>query len=177
MLEKIELAKRRIRQDPKYKRLKRALEELPVFRVPLEEITDELKFIQSSRKIRALRVSNPKFHTELIEAVLLDQSNRSRITEILIDCTAARSSIDRAITSFKDYALIEYCDLLKMFSTKAERLTFVEGVLRTFITFIQRIEELERKCRYVIEDIDKAGYSTKHIVDVWKTVYVTERQV
>ena len=80
--------KRVIINDKRFKKLKKAFNELPEYNLNVDEIEEELTSLHESRTVRRLRnrLSEPKFIDETVKALLKDQEVRSRITEIRVSC-------------------------------------------------------------------------------------------
>ena len=164
--------KRTIKNDDRYRKLKKAFIELPEFNLNTDEIEEELLSLHQSRPVRRLRskLEGNKFVDEVIKALLKDQEVRSRLTEIMVGCLKTESKLEDALVAFKHYVLVEYADQLSAISTKAERSQIVDSCLRPFEKYLVTIANMQTKARTIIEDIDKAAYAMKNTIEAVKLI-------
>ena len=81
---------RLLKKDERYRRLKGAFNELPVYRIPIEDLLEEVSRLHKTRPVRTLNADEGKFVDKAIEACVRDQSIRSRCAEINMMCIKAR---------------------------------------------------------------------------------------
>lgn len=164
-----------IRRDQKYKRLRLSFDEAPMYQLPLDKLIEEVETAHKLRSIRRLNSQDPGFVDAVVVANTLDQGTRSRLTEILMSCARAISTLDRAVEALKQYLLITYSNELKSFRTKEERSMVINMALAPFIRYVERVETLKNIVDLVIVDIDKGGWSLRTSIEVLKIHTSKER--
>lgn len=155
------LLRDKLRSDKRSQRLMGLFTELPVYQLPLDKFIVEIEQIHKTRSIRQLTQSSPRFIEALVDASILDQSNRSRLAEISMACYRAEHSLKEALEPLKAYLLMNYSVELSGIRTKDERDKVLDMALAPFRKFINRTTEVREMCRIVIEDIDKGAWSLK----------------
>lgn len=166
---------RHMKKDEKYLRLRKVFNDMPLFQVPTETLMDEIKTIHRTRKVRFLDSSSPKFIDKVVEASIQDQAVRSRMSEILIQCSQARDTLGAAVGPLKEHLLITYAREISFLRTKDERLSVVYRALERFNDFTSKVDSVESAAKIVIEDVDKAGFSLRRLVDVYSLANRPER--
>jgi hypothetical protein len=163
----IERLRRAVKSDEKYLKFKRAVDKNPNLHLPFEELHDELGRMQRTRQVRSLSRSDKNFTQTVIDAMLQDQAYRSRCTEILASCISITGAFQETLVNLRDYLILEYGTRMgsKGRVTKEERRNFMENVLRPFFRYIHKVEQLKEHARLIIEDIDKAGYTYRNLVE------------
>ncbi len=157
-----------IREDNRYKRLKESFDENKLFHMPIEQY---LKEVESAHQIRPVRVLNPSdshFVDKLISANTSDQSTRSRLTAIMMECVRASSTLQAATDSFREYVLMVYAEDLKSLRTKDERMMLINATLSPFLRYVTKVNTLRDTIKLVVDDIDKACWSLKLSVEAYK---------
>jgi hypothetical protein len=166
-----------LQKDKRYLRLKDSLSTLPVFNLDVDSIYSEIKMADSMRKVKKLKSTAPDFVDRIIAAALNDQNIRSRMTEILTETVRTRRSLEVALESFTSYALLRYADTLSIFKTKGEK----EGAINFFFSdaykYLADICMLQDVVTKVVEDIDKAHWTLKTIVDALKMIHTPEGRI
>ena len=98
--------------------------------------------------------------------MLQDQAYRSRCTEILASCISIDGGFQETLVNLRDYLLLEYgARISRGRTTKDERRQFMENVLRPFFRYLHRVDQLKSHAKYLIDDIDKAGYTYRNLVE------------
>ncbi|SBV38470.1 hypothetical protein BN7874_265 [Phage NCTB] len=159
-----------LKSDTRYKRLKSTFDTSDLFQLPFDDLKDELKTLHRMRKIHKLKVGHPNFVQHLSEAAIRDTTNRHRYSEILVSCTEANTSLAKMIESFESYFLIKYAHELKPLRTKEERKNFIKAVMDKMHRYLDDTDELIKITRILIEDIDKASFTVKHLVDAFTII-------
>ena len=102
----------KIHRNKKFKRLLETFQTHKLYKINLEALKEEILTLHQSRSVRTLvkfkQDRESKMVDEVITANLIDQGQRSRLTEILMQCTRASCALSEALRVFKDYALIYY---------------------------------------------------------------------
>ena len=168
--------KRKIKKDDRFKALKENLDS-ERFNIPFDTWRKELKFNHSQRTLTKLKTSDPKFGKKVIKSTQREMSTRSRCVEMKVMCTQIERSMKSALDYFEDYLLLEYSVELKHFGTVKERQKFVQGLLRPFQEYLDKVISMNAEIQVYIDDIDKAGYGLKAMVDVFVTIFKTEGRV
>lgn len=168
--------KKKIKKDERFKQLKENLDS-PRFNIPFDTWRKELKFNHSQRTLTKLKTSDPKFGKRVIKGAQREVSTRSRAVEMKVMCTEIERSLKSALNYFEDYLLLEYASDLKYFSTVKERQKFIQALLRPFQEHLDKVISMNAEISLYVEDIDKAGYALKSMVDVYVTIFKNEGRV
>lgn len=154
----------KIRADKRCERLMTLFQELPIYQLPIEDMTKEIEQIHKARGIRFLSQSSPRFIEAIVDASLLDQANRSRLTEISMACYKAHSTLSEALDPLKTYLLLTYASDLQGIRTKEERNQIIYMALVPFFKFTSKVEQVRTLASMVIDDIDKGAYSLQRLI-------------
>ena len=158
--------KRLLLKDKRVRKLEDAFDRLPEYNLPIKTVYEEIERIHMTRKTRHLDKSSGSFVSDVTEGMLDDQSNRSRLTEILMSCIHALKNLNASLESLEGYLLIEYADQLGTIRTKGERANFVEHhVLSKYHKYADRTSRIKEACELVITDIDKAAWMYKNLIE------------
>lgn len=163
-----------IRKNKRYKRLLETFDNAKIYNIPCERLIGELKDIHSLREVRRLSIRDPDYVDKLLNANAQDQAQRSRCTEILMQCLEVTEKLNRALAALKDYLLLEFSDHLRPLRTKEERLLVLNVALRKFSRFLENVAVVKGIADLVIADIDKAGWSMRASIDALKVTRKTE---
>lgn len=172
--ERVKNVRRSIKKSKRYIKLRTAFEDLPQYSLPLDAWRKELKLNHSLREVSKLDPTHPNFGKKLQIAVVREQSTRSRCAEMLVSCTLVKKSLSKTLKHFEDWVLMEYAMELKVYSTVKERQRLVELIIRPFKVYLENAEEVADELKIYIEDIDKAGYVVKSLVDTWTVITQNE---
>ncbi len=154
----------RLRSDKRCERLKTLFHELPIYQLPIEDFTKEIEQIHKTRNIRFLTQSSPRFIESVVDASLMDQANRSRLTEIAMACYKAENTLQEALEPLREYLLLSYAADLAFIRTKDERGIVLNMALAPFVKFIFRVTQVKQLAEMVIKDIDQGAYSLQRLV-------------
>lgn len=158
--------KRRIQKDKRVRRLETAFDRLPEYNIPIKDTYEEIERIHMTRKTRHLDKSSGTFVQDVTEGMLDDQSNRSRLTEILMSCVHALKNLSSSLDTLEGYLMVEYADELSAIRTKGERSDFIEHhVLSKYHKYVDRVSRIKEAAELVMIDIDKAGYMYKNLIE------------
>lgn len=159
--------KKTIRKDKRFQRMKELYETNPAYAIDFKGFHTEISRMHMTRSTRSLKRKGKGNHfTEnVIDAMLEDTSIRSRCVEILGQCVKIGSSMADTVSNVRDYLVTEYSNILRKIGTQTERKQFVESLMRKFYEYLAQINTLEKHARLVIEDIDKAGYTYRNLVE------------
>lgn len=172
----ISRVKKKIKKDSRFKQMKVNLES-PRFNIPFDTWRKELKFKHGQRRLSKIKTSDANFGKKMLKAVQIETSTRSRFTEMKVMCTEIERSMKGALEYFGDYILLTYGSDLKIFGTVKERQKFIEGLLRPFKEYLEKLTSLSSEITLYVEDIDKAGFATKHMVDIYCVIFKNEGRV
>lgn len=160
--------KRRVKEDSKYKNFCRAMKSNPNLKLPFDDLYEELDSMMITRKVRSLNRKSKSFTHDVLDSMIQDQQIRSRCTEMLSSCVAIETSYKETLDNLRDYLMLEYSGSLGTRSTKDERRSFFESVLKTQYKYLTKVDRLRQQATYIITDIDKAGYNYRNIVEMIK---------
>ncbi len=168
--------KKKIKKDKRFKEMKANLES-PRFQISFDVWTKELKFNHLQRKVAKIKMTDPNFGKKLMKAAQREVSTRSRCVEMKVLCTEIERTMKGTLSYFGDYILLTYALDLKVFGTVKERQMFVEGLLRPFKEYLDKVISLNSVIALYIEDIDKAGYALKNMTDIYITIFKNEGRI
>lgn len=149
-----------ISQDESYQRLKRIIQHSSNISVP--SLLDEIETLHLGRNSRSFSLKGMDSF-KLIEAIMQDQSYRSRITEIMFSALRHVNMMEIAYNSAFELLLSKYSERLP-FRTKGEREGFIKSCINPARKRIDEIYSVVTLATYIIEDIDKAGYALKNTI-------------
>lgn len=158
--------RKKIRKDKRFKSIKSIYKTNPLFQVTIDEYRDEIRTMFKIRIFRSLNTKSPNILNKLAEALVQDQSFRSRMTEILSQLVMAKKSLNDMAERFFDYASTEYARDLKAIGAAKERSSFVRDVLSEYFTYCENLDNLMMEIDIYVKDIDKAGYTAKNLIEV-----------
>jgi hypothetical protein len=171
----------KIGKNKKLKQLVESFQTNKLYAINLEEYKAEILALHQSRSIRTLikfcEDREAKLVDEVIRANLIDQGQRSRLTEILIHCTRASVALSEALKVFKQYCLVRYDPYLKTIKTKGEREGFLDTCLDSMYTYISDAELVINLARLVLADIDQGGFALKRMIDALSLTQARERRI
>ena len=166
----------KLKADKRVQRLFTMFDELPLYKLPLKQLRDEIETIHSARSVRFLNQHDPKFIEKIIDASIDDTAKRSRLVEMSVQCFKSGNSMSEAVERMRQYLITTYSDDIYFARTKDERLFIVDMVLSPLLKFVAQTQAISKMADEVIKDIDKAGYSLKLIVDAYQIHYGRREQ-
>lgn len=130
------------------------------FRPEFSEFVVEMQKLHKTRTVRQLATAMPT-GKRIGEAALVDQSVRSRCTEICMDVMASSSYLSLSIENMRRYILANYDDILvdSGITRITEKRTIVDGLFNTASSRLQRLYDIIDVADLVIKDIDQAGWA------------------
>lgn len=163
--------RRVIKRDSRFKQFLKNFQGNPAYNLDFAELHSELQRLHATRITRELRRKRSRsFPEKLAEAMLQDQAVRSRCAEILGECAKINDAMTRTLSNVRDYLLSEYAGNLKVIATATERKAFVESSMKQFYEFQSDVAVLEKSAKIIIEDIDKANYMFRNMVELVKVL-------
>lgn len=166
----------KLKADRRVQRLFTMFDELPLYKLPIKQLKEEIETIHSARSVRFLNQHDPRFIEKIIDASLDDTAKRSRLVEITVQCFKSGNSMNEALDKMRRYLISTYADDIYFARTKEERSNIVDMVLAPLARFVAHTQAISKMADQVIADIDKAGYSLKLIVEAYKIHYGRKEQ-
>lgn len=158
----------RLRNDSRCKRLLSIFQDSSIYKIPFDNLHTEVMEIHKTRSIRYLNRNDGRFIEKIVDASLRDQANRSRLSEIAMQCYRAQSSIEEALEPLQEYLIMTYGPEISFVRTKEERKQLVEMALRPFYKFVSQCSTLRNLIEIVVMDIDKAAWSLKLLISAYE---------
>lgn len=156
----------KIIDDKRYKSVKKLFKTSDLFQLPVAEYRTEVRDLFKMLKFRSLTVNgSDKSLNKLAEAIVQNQSYRSRMTEIYAHLTESTRTLDQLLERFQDYALVTYARDLKAVGAAKERNAAIRAVMETYYKYAQEARLLMEEIDLYLKDIDKAGFAAKGLVD------------
>jgi hypothetical protein len=84
-----------IKKDKRYKRFDELCATNTDWHIPYDEWRLECRSLHSGRKVKRLKTSSARFARQLVSAVANETAVRSRLTEMLVQCTTVHAQISR----------------------------------------------------------------------------------
>ncbi len=157
--------RRKIKEDKRYKAVRKLFKTSDLFQLPISEYRSEVRDLFKMLKFRSLTVNGNKALDKLAEAVVQNQSYRSRMTEIYAHLTESTRTLDRLLDRFMDYATVTYARDLKAVGAAKERSSAIRAVMETYYKYADEARLLTEEIDLYMKDIDKAGFAAKALVD------------
>ena len=177
MSQRLDALRRTVKRDAKYRRFRDTFEGNPNYSIDFQKLHDELERMHMTRSVRTLRRKKVGFVDDLLDAMLQDQAVRSRTTEILGICVNIDGAMRETLDNLNDYLMVQYSESLKISSTQTERKAFIGTCLRQFYRYLDQIQQLREHCKLIVDDIDKAGYTYRNLVETVKILSKPEQVV
>lgn len=154
---------------PKVKKFKRMLEDGD-FSVDISGFIDELDRMHKTRTIRLISKKDVLHNAQnkLIDASIQNQAYRSRCVEIKMICYRAESNIVQHKDLLINYLKATYKKALSVYRTNSERDNVIGLVLNDSLYMIQQLQLVQELSDMIIDDIDKASWSLKTLIEVLK---------
>ena len=169
--QEIKRLRKLLRSDKQFKRIKKFFERVSS-ELSADGLYAEVRNLHGMRSSRVLERGGKAFIDRVVEANLQDQSYRSRLAEIQMDCAKTLSTYQPVVDDLVSYMVLEHQDALKnYFSSKADRADFVTSLCKEYLTFLREVEAVSDAAKTVIVDIDKAGYMFKNLIEAVKIVH------
>lgn len=160
-----------IRADAKWAKYTKVIEHNKTH-VNFDNFISELESMHSSRKSRTLYATKEYSVKKLIECVVQDAAYRSRCVEIMMLVNKEFRKINLATDLLRPYILARYKkEISALYTTKIDRETFVKAMLSDSAELLSDFEKILEIAKFVIEDIDKFGWSVKHIIEGLTILY------
>ena len=158
-----------LRQDRRVRKLKRLIKS-GNYSLPIIEWQRELEAMYSTRLTRRLTVGDVvrRFHRNFMQAVLQNQSNRSRAVEIKVHCVKTRNRLRKHTTELKRFLLARYSVQLRPIRTKAEREDMLNSVLFEADDCRQELDSLIEIIDLMVADMDSTGRTVYNLVEMMK---------
>lgn len=156
-----------IRADANYKQFLHILKQTQE-RLDLEVDQKEAMVLHSGRLSRGMYGKNRYSAKTLIDASLVDMSSRSRLVEIRVKASIQLSVLDEAVKAVRKYLMTEYADDLSEFKTAEQRRSFCDRAIKHGLAFQEEGAALLQLLDRIIEDIDKASFHLRNIMECLK---------
>lgn len=164
--------RKKLDADETFARYKRIIDNAN--RVNLEELLKEAVRLHSTRSVRSLSAKTSVGSKSLSKALSEDQSYRSRIVELIVQIRAEYNPLNVATLAIRDHLNSKYSRELGV-RTVAERESTWRKLTQKGSSRLEELSNAVETLEYVIEDIDKAGYALRNMVDLLQLTTKTER--
>jgi hypothetical protein len=161
---------RKLRRDEAYQTYLRIIASMDESK--LNGYIKEVKKLHAGRTSRMITSKVPEH--KLIDASGIDQSYRSRATEILMEVNPLYARLEKTLDSIQGHLMTEYAQYLD-YTTKGEREMAAMRFLDEGHKLLVKMDAVDTVCRLMIEDIDKAAFVLKHAIEIKVLVSKPER--
>ena len=170
MKTQVQVLIQKIERDEKLEQLENSFAGNNYFRIPVQALKNEIATAHKMRPIRILKPQGNDFVGRVIEALLHDQSVRSRLAEINLQAFRVEKNLEAGIKAARDYVIVKYATDLSMYKTKEERLRIVDLVLEKYIAYQDKVSSVRAMSTMVIDDIDRGAWALKSAIEAYKLV-------
>jgi hypothetical protein len=157
-----------LKADKRVERLRNNFDTKAIFNLDTAKLYDEILSYHMIRGIRRLNPQEPKFLEQLLKANTDDQTYRSRMTEIMVECGRANAILEKSVDYLTQYFITAYSPELKSYRTAAERAYVIRAALKPFHDYITEVVSVKEAAALVVKDIDNGAWSLRMSVDVMK---------
>lgn len=164
--------RKKLKKDDTFQRFQRIVANCS--QTNLDEVLKEVESLHAGRSMRNLRTVTVSAK-KVIKAATEDSSYRSRLVELNMTMTREFNTLKLAFDTTRDYLNSHYGKEIGVRSI-SDRDTYWRSMLRKAVSRIQELEGAIDLTDSVIEDIDKASFTTKHIIDALNIVTRPEYQ-
>ena len=166
-----------LKADKRVLRLKSNFDTKAIFNLDTARLYDEILSYHKIREIRRLNPQEPKFLEHLLKANTDDQTYRSRMTEIMVECGRANSVLEKSVDYLTQYFITAYSPELKSYRTAVERAYVIKAALKPFYDYINEVTSVKEAALMVVKDIDTAAWSLKLSVSIMQMHHSPERNL
>lgn len=103
-----------------------------------------------------------------MNANLRDQTTRSRLVQIGLECSKVHNNITRPLELARDILLLRYRRSLAIYRSKEDKLRVVNHHFRDVMEYLGQIELVQEHLEMVIGDIDQSAYTINRMVEMLK---------
>ena len=148
------------------------------FNLPIDDWREEARLLHKQRTVKNLNPSSATFARQLANAVVNETAVRSRLTEMLAQTTNVSRLLKDYLSAVEGYLITNYAsELSSVLKTVKDRERFVEVYMREYWKLLAGMENFLAELQFYVTDIDKAGYGTRVISDVFIAVFKAEGRV
>ena len=158
-----------VKTDTKLKRLQEVLASGVFTTIDPVSLSKELIGLHTTKSVSQLsfdRISARPAKV-LAAALLSNQGYRSRAVAIKIDCFEISKKLEERIETASKYLLVRYNNQLSEFKTAKDKQAAVDLVLEDFLKLNKKLESTMYVADRVIDDLDKAGWAIKNVIDLF----------
>lgn len=166
----------RIRKDPEYLQFRRIIK-LEQSKLKVEEDIKEVLSLHASRTSRTIYDKRQYSPQAIVDATTMDLSFRSRMVELRVKASLHISLMQAAIGSIRKYIYTKYAKPCGAFTTEAARNSFIDTVLKNYISDVENAQSFIQLCDTLIKDIDQAGFSLKNMLECLKLLSETKGKI
>lgn len=159
---------RRVQRNKKFKRLIE-MRKKGLFAVDHEKAIKEIRQLHTTRIMRTLtpKTVMQNFQHKATEISLQNSAFRSRIAELKMDFFKLRAQLVKHIKAMRNYLSSRYSsELRREFTTLDARKKVLDYMMKDFDDIADDFQLVVDIADIVIEDIDKAYWSIRAVIDV-----------
>lgn len=161
----MEELEKKLRKTAEYKKVCDMLD--TARQLDLDNMQSEIESLHLGRKMRNLRLKTLSAD-KLIDVACQEASSRSRLVEIVLGLTRNFNMLELAHQAATETLISKYYKELPG-STKASKSAFVYDIMSDLKIKLTEFKSVIEIANLVVSDIDKAGFSIKHIVELLQT--------
>lgn len=165
-----------IRDDTEYKKFRKVIK-LELERLNLEQDQKEVLSLHASRVSRTIYDKRQYSPHVLMDASTMDLAFRSRIVELRVKASLHISIMETAINSIKQYIYSKYVQNSNVFTTENSRQSYINTVLKSYISEVDKAKSFIQLCDTLVKDIDQAGFNLRNMLDCLKLISETKGKI
>ncbi len=153
-----------IKHSPEFKKF------VHVYKVEYEKLhiqqdIDEILAMNSSRMSRELYDKRQYKPEVLMDASSKDSAFRSRIVELRVKANLHIQAMQSAVTAISNYIYITYVKDDRQFSSESQRRTYIDMILKRYITEIEFASRMIDLADTIVKDIDQSGFMVHNMIE------------
>lgn len=153
---------KKLQSTLEYKKVCNMLETAKI--IDLDNIQSEIETLHSGRKMRNMTLRRTSVN-RLISASYQEAATRSRLVELVVTITRNYNMLELAYQAATESLISKFYKELPG-STKASKSAFVNDVMSELKIRLTEFKSVIEIANLIIADIDKCGFSLKHVVDL-----------
>ncbi len=161
---------RKVKKNKRYLRLLK-MKDSGLFALDTKADIKKIEDMHATRKMRTLNVKDvlQNFQHNTIEISYQNAGFRSNISSIKFKYYKIAHSLDKHINALSDYIASKYASQLSSeFKTVGAREKALNYILEDFKTILHDFRLVISLADFIIEDLDKAGWSINATIEVMK---------
>ncbi len=165
-----------VRKDLEYKKFKAIVLKVQE-RLNIDKDRTEALSMHAGRTSRRLHGAKQYSPKSLIDACLNDLACRSRLVEVRVQCSIQIDLLHDAVKAMRQYINTEFYEELKVYKTIGDKSSVIDRIVATALVTQSEGQALIKLLDDLINDVDKASYHLRAMLDALKLMAEKPGQV